>query len=172
MDSDRKCKFHRFCPARSDCNNIAHAILSCYKLQGAFNQFNEKIWKLQQKYFSYKRDQRRSFASTFICISKFTNLYERILKMQALIGLKDCHKPMGISVAFIHQHLKNNANPRVCSIALLWMIVCIILKLDQDLLLTRDLGHSQERNLANTWIRVVFKMLVDESYRYTHVAIF
>ena len=53
VDSDRKCKFHRFCPARSDCNNIAHAILSCYKLQGAFNQFNEKIWKLQQKYFSY-----------------------------------------------------------------------------------------------------------------------
>ena len=53
MDSDRKCKFHRFCPARSDCNNIAHAILSCYKLQGAFNQFNEKIWKLQLKYFSY-----------------------------------------------------------------------------------------------------------------------
>ena len=53
VDSDRKCKFHRFFPARSDCNNIAHAILSCYKLQGAFNQFNEKIWKLQQKYFSY-----------------------------------------------------------------------------------------------------------------------
>ena len=24
LDSDRKCKFHRFCPARSDCNNIAH----------------------------------------------------------------------------------------------------------------------------------------------------
>ena len=111
MDSDRKCKFHRFCPARSDCNNIAHAILSCYKLQGAFNQFNEKIWKLQPKYFLYKRDQRRSFASTFICMSKFTNLNERILKMQALIGLKDCHKPMGISVAFIHQHLKDNANP-------------------------------------------------------------
>ena len=53
VHSDRKCKFHRFCPARSDCNNIAHAILSCYKLQGAFNQFNEKIWKLQLKYFSY-----------------------------------------------------------------------------------------------------------------------
>ena len=133
VHSDR---IHRFCPARSDCNNIAHAILSCYKLQGAFNQFTEKVWKLQLKYFSYKRDQRRSFASTFICISKFTNLYERILKMQALIGLKDCHKPMGISVAFIHQHLKDNANPRVCLIALLWMIVCIILKLDQDLLLT------------------------------------
>ena len=133
VDSDR---IHRFCPARSDCNNIAHAIRSCDKLQGAFNQFTEKVWKLQLKYFSYKRDQRRSFASTFICISKFTNLYERILKMQALIGLKDCHKPMGISVAFIHQHLKDNANPRVCSFALLWMIVCTILKLDQDLLLT------------------------------------
>ena len=98
VDSDRKCKFHRFCPARSDCNNIAHAILSCYKLQGAFNQFNEKIWKLQLKYFSYKRDQRRAFSSTLICISKFTNLYERILKIQALIGLKK-----DISVQFIHQ---------------------------------------------------------------------
>ena len=53
MDSARKCKFHRFCPARSDCSNIAHAILSCYRLQGAFNQFNGKIWKLQLKYFSY-----------------------------------------------------------------------------------------------------------------------
>ena len=85
VDSDR---IHRFCPARSDRNNKAHAILSCDKLQGAFNQFTEKVWKLQLKYFSYKRDQRRSFASTFICISKFTKLHERILKMQALIGLK------------------------------------------------------------------------------------
>ena len=98
VDSDRKCKFHRFCPVGNDCNNIAHAILSSYKLQGAFNQFTEKIQKLQVKYFSYKRDQRRSFSSTFICISKFTNLYERILKMKALIGLKK-----HISVQFIHQ---------------------------------------------------------------------
>ena len=28
VDSDRKGKFHRFCPVRSDCNNIAHRILS------------------------------------------------------------------------------------------------------------------------------------------------
>ena len=34
---DRKCKFQRFCPARSDCNNVAHGILSCYKLQGVFS---------------------------------------------------------------------------------------------------------------------------------------
>ena len=27
--------------------------------------------------------------------------------------------------------------------------------------------HSHERNWANTWICVVFKMFVDESYRYT-----
>ena len=70
-DSDRKCKFQRFCPARSDCNNVAHGILSFYKLQGVFSQFTDKIWKLQ---------------------------YERILKMQALIGLKK-----HISVQFIHQ---------------------------------------------------------------------
>ena len=143
VDRDRKCKFHRFCPARSDCNNIAHGILSCYKLQDVFSQFTDKIWKLQLKYFSYKRDQRRAFSSTFICISKFTYLYERNLKMQALIGLKsisvyslytnevtDCLKPAGISVVFIHHHLKNNANPFVCSIALVPMIICIILKLD------------------------------------------
>ena len=88
VDSDRKCRFHRFCPACSDCNNIAHGILSCYKLRGAFNYFTDKIWKLQLKYFSYKRDQRRVFYSTFICLSKFTNFYERNLKMQASIGLK------------------------------------------------------------------------------------
>ena len=88
MDSDRKCKFQRFCPARSDCNNIAHRILSCYKLQGAFDWLTDKLWKLQLKYFSYKRDQRRAFSSTFICKSKFTYLCERNLKMQALIELK------------------------------------------------------------------------------------
>ena len=53
VDSDRKCKFHRFCPARSDCNNIAHAILSYYKLKSAFNQFNEKIWKLSYNSSSF-----------------------------------------------------------------------------------------------------------------------
>ena len=31
------CKFQRFCPARSDCSNVAHGILSCYKLQGVFS---------------------------------------------------------------------------------------------------------------------------------------
>ena len=53
--------------------------------------------------------------------------------MQALIGLKkhisimhslntnevsDCLKPAGISLTFIHRHAKNNANPCICSIAL------------------------------------------------------
>ena len=70
VDSDRKCKFQRFCPARSDCNNVAHGILSCYKLQGVFSQFTDKIWKLQLKYFSYQRDQRRPLSSTLICISQ------------------------------------------------------------------------------------------------------
>ena len=37
VNSDRKCKFQRFCPARSDCNNVAHGILSCYKLQDVFS---------------------------------------------------------------------------------------------------------------------------------------
>ena len=53
VDSDRKCKFHRFCPARRDCNNTAHAILSCFKLQDVFSQFKDKIWKLQPIYLIY-----------------------------------------------------------------------------------------------------------------------
>ena len=36
VDSDRKCKFQRFCPARSDCNNVAQGILSCYKLGAVY----------------------------------------------------------------------------------------------------------------------------------------
>ena len=60
----------KICSARSDCNNIAHGILSCYKLQDVFNQFTDKIQKLQLKYFSYQRDQRRAFSSTLICILK------------------------------------------------------------------------------------------------------
>ena len=70
-DSDRKCKFQRFCPARSYCNNVAHGILPWYKLQDVFSQFTDKIQKLQLKYFSYQRDQRRPFSSTTLtCISK------------------------------------------------------------------------------------------------------
>ena len=45
-------------------------------------------------------------------------------------------KTTGISEAFIYQHLKTNANPCVCSIALVSIIICIILNRDQDLLLT------------------------------------
>ena len=48
----------------------------------------------------------------------------------------DYLKPTGISLAFIHQHLKNNTNPGVFQIALVSVIICIILKLDEDLLLT------------------------------------
>ena len=32
LDSDQKCKFHRFCPVRRNSNNMAHGIISCYKL--------------------------------------------------------------------------------------------------------------------------------------------
>ena len=37
VNSDRKRKFQRFCPARSDCNNAAHGILSRYRLQDVFS---------------------------------------------------------------------------------------------------------------------------------------
>ena len=150
MDSDRKCKFHRFCPARSDCNNIAHAILSCYKLQGAFNQFTEKVWKFQMKYIflqAWSEEILRFDLYLHIKIHQiawknFQNADVNRAKkayqcvVYTPIKVTDGHKPTGISVAFIHQHLKENAIPRVCLIALLWMIVCIFLKLDQDLLLT------------------------------------
>ena len=36
VDSDRKCKFQRFCPARNDCINVARGILSCYKLGAVY----------------------------------------------------------------------------------------------------------------------------------------
>ena len=39
----------------------------------------------------------------------------------------DCLKPAGISLASIHQLLKNNANPCVCSIALVSKIICLII---------------------------------------------
>ena len=32
VDSDRKYKFHRFCSAHSECNNMDHGILSCCQL--------------------------------------------------------------------------------------------------------------------------------------------
>ena len=61
-------------------------------------------------------------------------------------------KPAGISVAFIYQHLKNNANTCVCSIALVSKIICIILKLDQNLLLT---------------VQTSFVILYDEDFRFS-----
>ena len=70
VESDQMCKFHRFCPARCACNNVAHGITSRDKLQNVFSSFTDKIWTLQLKYFSYQRDLRRPFSSTFIGILK------------------------------------------------------------------------------------------------------
>lgn len=42
-DSDRKCRFHRFCQTRYDCKNLAHRILFRYKLQGIFGKFTDYI---------------------------------------------------------------------------------------------------------------------------------
>ena len=104
--SDRKRKFQRFCPARSDCNNIAHGILSWYKLQDVFSKFTEKIWKLQLKYFSYRRDQRRPFSSTLICITK---IHRFVLKNSQNAGVNLAEKAYQCI-----EHLKNIANPCVC----------------------------------------------------------
>ena len=40
-------------------------------------------------FFSYQRDQRRPFSWTLFSYQKFINLYDRILKMQALISLNE-----------------------------------------------------------------------------------
>ena len=117
VNSNRKSKIQRFCPARSDCNNVAHRILSRYKLQDVFSEFTDKIWKLQLKYFSYQRDQRRPFSSTLICISK-THYFVRKNSQNA--GVNRAEK----------------ANPCVCPVALVSKIICMILKIAQDLLLT------------------------------------
>ena len=62
------------------------------------------MWKLQLKYFSYKRDLRGAFSSTFICISKFTYLYERNLKMKPLIELH-CNKIVQMFISTDNQRL-------------------------------------------------------------------
>ena len=45
-------------------------------------------------------------------------------------------KPAVISLAFIFQHLENNANQCVSSIAPVSELICIILKTNQDIFLT------------------------------------
>ena len=71
MNSDQKCKFHRYCPARSDCNNIAHVILSCYKLQSVYSSFTDKIWKLHLKYmFEEILEKAPSDCLCLLCISR------------------------------------------------------------------------------------------------------
>ena len=117
VNNDRKCKFQRFCPALSDYNNVAHEILSRYKLQDVFSEFTDKIWKLLLKYFSYQCDQRRHFSSTLICISK---THHFVRKNSQNAGVNRAEK----------------ANPCVCPVALVSKIICMILKIAQDLLLT------------------------------------
>ena len=53
-----KLKLIFFWPNRCDCNNIAHGIFSCHKLQDLFSQSIDKIWKLYMKSYSYQRDHR------------------------------------------------------------------------------------------------------------------
>ena len=51
-------KIDFFWPNRCDCNNIAHGIFSCHKLQDLFSQSIDKIWRLYMKSYSYQRDHR------------------------------------------------------------------------------------------------------------------
>ena len=88
--------------------------------------------------------------SLLICISKIhyfvrknsqnagVNRAEKSISVHSLYTneVTDYLKSAGIYLASIHQLLKNNANPCVCSIALMSKIICMILGIDKDLLLT------------------------------------
>ena len=117
-----------------------------------WKRISDVMHSYQENSLLFNLVSRTSILLERIIIKCFKNsllFYERILKMQAFIGLKsisvhgldineitDCLKPAGISLTSIHQLLKNSANQCVCSIALVSKIICMILKIDQDLLLT------------------------------------
>ena len=94
--------------------------------------------------------------------------------MQALIGLKkhinimhslytnevsDCLKPAGISLTFIHRHAKNNANPCICSIALVSRRLSMIF--------VELSGHE----LYTEWRRPKLKNKILHSGQYRHIAL-
>ena len=47
-----------------------------------------------------------------------------------------CLKPAGVSLVFIHQQLEDNANQCVYSITQMSKLICIIMKIDQNISLT------------------------------------
>ena len=51
VDSDRKCEFHRFCPARTHCNNSSRNSIMLKVIRFIIVQFIDKIQKLNLKYF-------------------------------------------------------------------------------------------------------------------------
>ena len=149
VNSDRKCKFQRFCPARSDGNSAAHGILSCFKLQmhsvssqtsmeTSAEIFFIPAWSEETLLFGLNLHIKNSL----LCTKEFSKGRRssgwKSISVHSLYTsqVTDCLKPAGISLASIYQHLKNNANPCVFSIALVSKIICMILKIDQDILLT------------------------------------
>ena len=122
-ESDQMCKFHRFCPARCACNNVAHGILSRDKLQNVFSSFTDKIWTLQLKYFSYQRDQRRPFSSTFICILK---VHQFVWKNSQNAGVNRAKKAYQC-IVYTTMRTLIASNPRVY----LWLSSTNILKTTQ-----------------------------------------
>ena len=135
VDSDRKCKFHRFFPARSDCNDIAHGILSCYKMYSVSPK--TKYGDITKNIFIPAWSEETLLFDLNLHIKNSLLLYEfskcrlgwKSISVHSLYTneVTDCLKPAGISLASIHQHLKNNANPCVCSIRLVSKSICIIL---------------------------------------------
>ena len=73
--------------------------------------------------------------------------------------VSDCLKPAGISLTFIHRHAKNNANPCICSIALVSRRLSIIF--------VELSGHE----LCTEWRRSKLKNTILHSGQYRHIAL-
>ena len=99
VKSDRKCKFHRFCPARSDCDNVDHEILLLQVIKCIQLAHRQNLKTSAEIFFIPARSEETFLFYLNLHIkSSVPNLYERILRMLALIGLKK-----HISAYFIHQ---------------------------------------------------------------------
>ena len=73
--------------------------------------------------------------------------------------VSDCLKPAGISLTFIHRHAKNNANPCICSIALVSRRLSIIF--------VELSGHE----LCTEWRRPKLKNKILHCGQYRHIAL-
>ena len=177
MESNRKCKVHRFCPARSDCNNMAHGIVTSYKMysvssQTRYGNFTSNIF--------HTSVIRRPFSSTLVCTSK---IHQFVRSSWPVISTKIIEEALPITFVYFVSHTSAQASRSITftqrfrttwhlfSIQLLWKPKILNeedkrTKFEQS---TGDLGQFaelckwHERNWASTRICIVFNMLVDEN---------